>query len=187
MKKSKLIDLLKTFSEAELQKLLEFIHTPFFNKNEKVRKLGAHVISYAPDFDHIDLDKKEVYFFLFGDRPYKDLQINNIISDLLQLAYEYLGMVNYKQRPQLQKHLLLEELQKRDAPVHFDRNAKRLQTIIEQSELQNHDHFHQAYLLYEKLDQSVVRHAKRSFDENLQLQSDSLDLYYFCNKLFWDI
>jgi len=164
-------------------KFRDFIYSPFFNKNQKVRQLGDFVLKYAPDFGHADLDKRLIFPKLFATKTYDELQINNIISDLLQLLYDFMAQSQLRERPQLQKYLLLEELLNRDTPVHLQRNARRFKTIQEKSKIRNHEYFHHEYLLYEKMDQSVVSHSRRSFDKNLQLQSDNLDLYYFSNKL----
>lgn len=183
MLNTKLIDLLKTLNKKEISKFREFIYSPFFNKNKKVRILGEYVLDHAPNFEAKKLEKQVVFPNLFGDAPYNELQINNIISDLLQLLYNFMAQVQLQQQPQFQKHLLLKELLHRDTPIHISRNAKRLKNIQAKSKIRNYEYFHHEYLLYEKLDQSVVSHAKRSFDQNLQLQSDNLDLYYFSNKL----
>ena len=183
MLNTKLIGLLKTLSNKEFSKFREFIYSPFFNKNEKIRQLGDYIFEYAPDFESPLLKKQLVFPSLFGSISYNELQINNIISDLLQLLYDFMAQIQLQQRSPLQKYLLLEELLNRDTPIHIDRNAKRFKNILSKSKVRNYEYFHHEYLLYEKLDQSVISHAKRSFDKNLQLQSDNLDLYFFSNKL----
>jgi len=183
MLNTKLINLLKTLSNKEFSKFRAFIYSPFFNKNKKVRQLGDYILEFAPDFKSSQLKKQLVFPSIFGDSVYNELQINNIISDLLQLLYDFMAQLQLQERPPLQKYLLLEELLNRDTPIHIDRNAKRFKNILSKSKIRNYEYFHHEYLLYEKLDQSVISHAKRSFDENLQLQSDNLDLYFFSNKL----
>ncbi len=183
MYKTKLFSLLKTLSIKEFSKFQDFIHSPFYNKNQKVQYLGDYILGFIPDFDHPKLQKQVVFQLIFGDKHYNEFQINNIISDLLQLLYKFMEQLQYQQRPQIQKYLLLEELMTRDTPQHVERNTRRLKEIQKQSTIRNYEYFHQEYLLYEKLDQTVLSHAKRSFDESLQFQSDNLDLYYFSNKL----
>ncbi len=183
MHNTKLIELLRTLNLKEFSRFRAYVHAPFFNKNKKLKALIDHILRFSPDFMHPQLNKKAIYPYIFGEQSYNEIQLNNLISDLLQLLYGFLSHLQYQQRPQYQKYLLLEELLNRDRPKHIERNAQRFKNIQAKSEIRNYEYFHHEYLLYEKLDQSVVRHAKRSFDKNLQLQSDNLDLYFFSNKL----
>ena len=105
MKQSKLIDLLKKLETRERTKFRELVFSPFFNKNKKIQALCAYILSYAPHFDHPDLKKSVIYPSVFGKEPYSELRINNVISDLLRLLYEYLALRKYQETPQLQKSL----------------------------------------------------------------------------------
>ena len=121
MKKSKLFDLLKPLSTKEIEKFRSYVYSPFFNKNQKLRRLCDYILVFAPDFADQQLEKPNVYKHIFGDQKYQVLQINNIISDLLQLLYDFLAQLQFQQKPQIQKYLLLEELMNRDAPFHVER------------------------------------------------------------------
>ena len=72
-------------------------YSPFFNKNQKVRSLCDLILKFAPDYQHPALDKKKSLSTYFGGKSYNELQINNIISDLLQLAYSFLAQKSMAQ------------------------------------------------------------------------------------------
>ena len=183
MYKTKILDIIRYFSNRERSNFRDYVHSPFFNKNQKLKNLCDIILKFAPDFQHADLDKRKIYTQIFGGNAYNELQINNIISDLLQLAYGFLAQKAFASRPQFEKNLLLEELLNRDANDHIDRIARRFHQLQQQSPFRNHQYFYDEYLLYEKLDRNFLVQPKRRFDENLQLENDNLDLYYLSNKL----
>ena len=183
MYKAKIIDILGYFSARERSLFRDFVFSPFFNKNEKVRRLCDLILKDAPDFQDQTLEKRNAFQHVFGGKVYNELQINNIISDLLQLAYSFLAQKAMTYHPQFEKNYLLEELLNRDAYDHIDRSARRYQHLQEKSSFRNHQYFYDEYALYEKLDRNFLVQPKRRFDENLQLENDNLDLYYLSNKL----
>jgi len=85
MKKTKLIALLKKLSPTEMRRFQEYTFSPFFNKNKKVQQLLNILLENAPDFDSATLEKRKVFEKIYLNQQYNELQINNVISDLLQL------------------------------------------------------------------------------------------------------
>lgn len=183
MLKSKLLEVLGGFSARERSKFREYVFSPYFNKNKKVRSLCIYILQFAPHFDHPKLAKRMVYTNVFKQEGFEELKINNIISDLLQLLYDFLGQQQYKLRKADQKNYLLAELLDREIHHHVERNTKRYRQIMEDSPYQNFEHYFDWYNLYDKQDQYSLTQGRRGHDENLQLKSNMLDLYFFCNKL----
>ncbi|MEL6862902.1 MAG: hypothetical protein AAFP19_00725 [Bacteroidota bacterium] len=183
MKNSQLCGLLKLLNTRERRRFRAYVHSPFFNKHQKTRELGDYLLPFAPDFDQPSLTKKAVFAHLFPDEPYKEAVLNNLISDLLQLLYGYLAYKGYERHPQQERHYLLEELLIRDLPSHFERASRRFRQIQEKTPYRNFQYHHYQYLLHQQLDQYLLSQSKRRYDENLQLESDELDLYYMSNKL----
>ena len=183
MKNTKLISLLKKLSSTELRRFKEYIVSPFFNKNKKVQKLGSIISEYAPDYQSEDLEKRKVFEKIYFDKQYNELQINNVISDLLQLLYDFLAQQYFSQQKMLQKKYLLKELIQKDAPLHFEKTMRRYQQLETKKEERSFEFFMEKKEFYSQLDQYIQTKVKRQFDENLQLESDSLDLSYFINKL----
>lgn len=184
MTNSKLIDLLKKLPTRERTKFKEYVASPFFNKNKKVRSLCAHVLKYSPDFEHANLKKVKAFTVVFGKKTaYNELKINNVISDTLQLLYDFLAYQQYQERPLLEKEFLIKELLEREIHHHIERNTWRYEQLKKKSPLRNHEYFQQEYRLYEQLDLYSLTKEKKDFDQNLQKKSDHLDLYYWSNKL----
>lgn len=183
MKNTKLVALLKKLSSTELRRFHEYTFSPFFNKNKKVQHLVNILLENAPDFDSMALEKRKVFEKIYTNQQYNELQINNVISDLLQLLYGFLAQQHFSKQTLLQKKYVLKELFQKDAPQHFEKTIRRYQQLEAKKEEHSFDFFLEKKDFYSQLDQFVQTKIKRQFDENLQLESDYLDLSYFINKL----
>ncbi len=183
MKNSKLLGILRFFSARDRRRFSDFVHSPFFNKNLRVRRLCDHLLEYAPAFDHPDLRKEIVYDSVIREGDYNELRLNNIISDLLQLVYAFLAVLQHEERPQLEMNLLLEELLDRELHQQVERNARRYRQLRERSTYRSHRYFLETYHFHEVLDRYSLTKGRRGYDENLQEKNDALDVYYWCNKL----
>ncbi len=186
MKNTKLVTLLKKLSTTELRRFHEYTMSPFFNKNKKVQHLVnilAQALENGTDFDSEILEKRQVFGNIYMHQQYNELQINNVISDLLQLLYGFLAQKHFAQQPLLQKKYALKELFQKDAPQHFEKTIRRYRQLEAKKEERSFNYFLEKKDFYSQLDQFVQTKIKRQFDENLQLESDSLDLSYFINKL----
>lgn len=183
MKNTKLVTLLKKLSLTELRRFHEYTISPFFNKNKKVQHLLKILLENAPNFDSEALEKRKVFGRIYMNQQYNELQINNIISDLLQLLYGFLAQKHFAQLPLLQKKYALKELFQKDAPQHFEKTIRRYRQLETKNEERSFDYFLEKKDFYSQLDQFVQTKIKLQYDENLQLESDSLDLSYFINKL----
>lgn len=183
MRKSKLVDLLGQLSTRERSRFREYVFSPFFNKNKKVRRLCDYLLARAPEFEGAGMEKTKVYGHLFGSGPYRELRLNNVISDLLQLLYDFLAQLEYEEQEERRKSDLLTALLDREIHGHVERVARRYRQLLDQRPERHHDYHLSAYRLHDHLDRYSLTRGKRSYDENLQRQSDHLDRYYFINKL----
>ncbi len=182
MQQSRLVQILRVLSTKERTRFKEYTFSPFFNKNQKVQKLCEYVLKYAPKFQHEQLQRRRVHHYIFDGQPYKDPQINNVISDLLRLLYQFLAHLHYEHKVAVQKSFLLEELLEREIHHDFDRVAKAYLRVQEKSAFRNYEFFLEEYQRFDKLDRFFFTKGIRSYDENLQAKNDTLDLFYFSNK-----
>jgi len=178
-----ILQLLKQLSTRERTKFQEYVSAPFFNKNEKIKQLCQILLAYAPAFNPDLINKERIYQQIYLSPKYQELKLNNLISDLLQLLYDYLSYLQYEKQNIHQKSLLLSALQDRNLRQHMPRQAKRYRQIQQKSPFRSHQYFWDEYRLYEELDRLSLSSGKRGYDKNLQLKSEMLDMYYCCNKL----
>ncbi len=183
MHKSSLIKVLETLSTRERTRFREYVSSPYFNKNEKIGYLCDYVVEQLNANKAAALKKPVVYRKIYGRSEYKELRLNNLISDLLQLLYDFLADQHQEQQLIRKKNELLEWLLDRELHDLVDRNARRLRQLLDQENWRNHDHYFWEYQYDERMDSQSLAAGKRGYDESLQRKSDHLDLYYWCNKL----
>ncbi|MEM9889183.1 MAG: hypothetical protein AAF849_25165 [Bacteroidota bacterium] len=172
-----LIELLEKFSKQELQHFRAFAHTDYFNTSEKVRRLCDYVLK-----EKNSLSKQHAYEAVFQSVDYKELRLNNVISDLLQLAYRFLVQQHIEGYQLKQQSYLMEALMERNLHRPLPRIIKKATQVINRTSTQSHQFFQDSYAFYEQLDRFALIHDQRSSDANLQKMSDTLDAYYLCNK-----
>lgn len=183
MQDTLLLELLRKMETRERTRLRDLVASPFFNKNEKLRKLYEHLLHFAPDFQHPDLVKAQVHRALFGRTPYRELAFNNLVSDLLQLAYTGLSISRFLAQPDQQMDYLCLELLEKDLPKQVSRQTRRWRQLQQEQPDRSYEYYQMAYGLHEKLDQLSLTGGQRKYGEDLQLQSDALDRYFLINKL----
>ncbi|MCB9036016.1 MAG: hypothetical protein H6557_05280 [Lewinellaceae bacterium] len=184
MTNSKLIDALRQLSARERTKFRELVYSPYFNKNRKVRKLAGYLLQYAPDFQDKALEKPAVFPVVFGNQaPYRELQLNNVISDTLQLLYEYLAQQAIEQEAPIKRAYLMKAFLQRRMERHIGQNARRCRQLLDQAEGRSYHYYYHRQQLAGQLDRHALLHEERGYNEHLQEMNDTLDLYYFCNKL----
>jgi len=179
---SRILQILRKLNTKERTRFREYVFSPFFNKNNKLRTLCDHLLKYAPDFQHKQLNRQIVHQKIFSARPYKVSQINNLISDLLQLLYDYLAHTHYDSRPALKKNFLIEELLRKDSHQDIERVARTYEKIQTKTPFANHNFYLEEYQRFDKLDRFSFIKGIRTYDVHLQLKNDNLDRYYFGNK-----
>ena len=82
MTESKLIDALKQLPTRERTRYRELAFSPFFNKNQKVRRLAVHLLKTAPSFEGPALEKDAVFKAVF----IRYSSQNNVIANFGQNA-----------------------------------------------------------------------------------------------------
>ncbi|MBC8047266.1 MAG: hypothetical protein H7Y00_10750 [Fimbriimonadaceae bacterium] len=90
MKDTRLIQLLNSFSAKEIKLFADFIHSPYFNKNEKVMKLADVIIKYYPAFEKKLPTEEKLFAAVFKNEQYDYFKFRNYTSDILELALDFL-------------------------------------------------------------------------------------------------
>ncbi|MCB0652881.1 MAG: hypothetical protein KDC85_16505 [Saprospiraceae bacterium] len=183
MEKSKLFLTLSSLDLKERKRFSEYVHSPFFNKNEKVQQLCEIMLKAMDQPKKKPLLKTRVFKKIFKEDHYKEIKLNNVISDLLQLLQDFLGFVRFREDRILQQNLVARELISREQYQNFNTVTRRYDQLRAQSEVKNYHFYLSEYEYYEVLDLLSLSGDKRSYNKALQSKSDMLDLYYFANKL----
>lgn len=92
MKSTKLIRLLKTFSDTEVKKFMDFVKSPYHNKNKNVIRLYEALIKFYPGFESDILTEKNIYNKVYPEGDFDYFKIKNLASDLYNVALEFLKL-----------------------------------------------------------------------------------------------
>ncbi|MCP4440935.1 MAG: hypothetical protein GY810_18595 [Aureispira sp.] len=180
MNRSKLVKSLKFLSVSQLKQFKDYVGSPFFNKQEQLKLLLELLSSYYPDFDQEELQQNTIIKKLSLSSPQ---QCYTLSSRLLDLLNKFLTYTQQQEQASRHKIHTIQALRQQGEP-------KALQTAICQHQtLQNHypykdaKNHYEKHLFYNELDQIFLDNPRRAYDENLQLKSDHLDIYYLITKL----
>lgn len=181
---SKLADALRLLSARERSQYRDFVCSPFFNKNRKVRRLVEQVLKAAPDFPAAALKKEAVFEATFGkETAYDEYRLNNVISDALQLLLEYLAQQRLQKEELSRRTFLTEELLSRRWSRHLPQALRRNMQLLEKAESRSFSYFLHQHHLAGQQDRFALLRETRSYTPHLQDMNDALDRYYWCNKL----
>ena len=92
MYNSSLIEILKTFSLSDYKRFDEFLNSPFFNKKPTVIKLWEDIKRFYPEYNSLELTKKNVYERIVAGKKYNYGTMKNIMFDLTKLTELFLSL-----------------------------------------------------------------------------------------------
>lgn len=183
MDNSKLIKILKTFNTKERRSFYEFISSPYYNKNQELVQLYKYLRSVAPTFPLKKIQREKVYKAIFPKNAYDEKHLNYLMSFLLKLAEQYIGLTKYEQQHTLKAYHILSACNERQLDKNYHNLYKKAAQQLESQALRGADYYYQKYLMADLADQRYEIEHQRIFNAGLQEASDYLDLYFIAKKL----
>lgn len=185
MQNNKLVTLLRSFSKTELTQFKKYLESPFFNENKNLialyRYLQKNVLKPTVD---ISIDKPVIWTVLFKNKPYKDVQMRRLFSDLNQLANGFLAYQQYQKSPALSSVFLMNALQYSELDKQFEGAFRLANLQQEKSGKRNTDfHFHQFLIEKSYHEHIEFKGLKNLTFEHLESADYQLDSFYISQKL----
>ncbi|MBK9451708.1 MAG: hypothetical protein IPN95_20290 [Bacteroidetes bacterium] len=189
MKDSKLVGLLSTLQKKEQVRLLKFLASPYHNVDLRLWSLANALFSPAGS-----MEKQDVWKAIFPDRPFEDLFLRRLASELLELVVKFLTLEQFAESQAQQQVELLKTLREREVPALYEffyRKAMRSELshtdpsnpALDRNQLLNSRALLDDYLLEAERNAWLERSANRSGVTNLDASVASLDRFYLFNKL----
>lgn len=183
MQNSKVVALLKTFSKREGKLLEKYIRSPFFNTNPTMVLFLKYLQKSAPDFKGRRLERKKAYIALFPNEPFKEIKIQQYMSDLVGLV-EAFWVHQAAKRKDVEKYLTIaEQYRKRNLAHYWKKNMEVAADKIAHSAPETTIFCYQQLQIDTALHQAIEAEGQRDQEPNLQQVSDSLDAFYIVSKL----
>ena len=148
MLKSKLVRLISSLSEKEMNELKLYLSSPFYNTNPQVIKLYNFFNSVYPDFEKHDVSKVAAFKFVYPKKSFNDSSFRNLISILSNLILDFMATIEFQQKTSSRNQILLEALSNRLLKKEFNRLYKEIQNEFTKTPPRNSEQF---LLQYESL------------------------------------
>ena len=97
MKQSKLVKAISELSAWELRHLADFVHSPFFNKHERLTLLMDLLIDSAPEFDAERLNRIDVYRMVFENASFDEQKFKDLLSLGMKTFKSFLSFYRLRQ------------------------------------------------------------------------------------------
>ena len=194
MQQSKLLDFIKKIPQNELERLHDFVRSPFFNKGKDAQYhvlLFEHIKNNVLDFENSNLNKENIALTLFSTNDKAQIErLNKIMSGLTKLVEEYIiytysgldkkgDFANHTKR----NLILLKFYRKNELNNKFDNLLYDLQKAQEEVILKDKNFFLQQF----DIEYAVLKEksSKNKGKGNLNLPNTLkyLDWYYFVLRL----
>ncbi len=179
LRDSKLILLLQSFDNKQLKRLEKFLLSPYFNDNEHVLALFQYIVRFAPEYDDERLSKKNIFCSLFAGKPYKDIKIRQLMTELFKLVEKFIAHSSLEQS-EIQKHLLLLDFYlDMNLPKYFQASLRSAQKVQLKRVTKNAPFHYDEFLLADRYSTYLsFEQQKLKGGRNLQQVIDKFQTYY---------
>jgi hypothetical protein len=183
MKDTKIFQILRTFSPAEMKEFGYFVHSPFYNRVKNVSQLFDVIRKFHPSFDSRFLKKESVFKRVTGNKQYNDAVMRNLSSDLYNLAKQYVSVKAFQQKNVYQSGWLIVEMKKRQLENIYTPELEKMERLIEDFPYMD-EQFHFDKLLYWNLRNNNFDHKNiEIFQKNFENEVYHL-VHFFVIHLF---
>lgn len=185
---SQLIDLLRHFSPDQLSEFRLFVASPFFNREgfaQETALLLGFILKAAPSFAEEDLEREAAYQLVFPDAPLVKGKLDKVMSELHQLAKEFISVQRYM-RPEHEFERLMDQadfyrtqgLSKRHEGL-----MQRLDEYLKDDGQHDEAFFYRDFLLNSEIHTFSNTYNLKRGDVHIQATLESLDLFYLLSKI----
>ena len=186
MKKSKLIQFLKSFSKEETRQFSDFLNSPFFNKDKNVLGLWEDLKKYAPEYDTDDLQKEVIYKRLFPNQAFDGKKLGYLMNYLLKQGESFLQVQSLQNDEARKNYYLLKHFNERDLVTHFQTATNKIEKKGLGKAKENANTYNDKRLFAELQDDFLITKTLRKEDNPfLKEAHDHLDQFYFINKIIY--
>lgn len=183
MRQSKLVKAVSELGAWELRHLADYVHSPFFNKHDRLTLLMDLIISAAPDFTTEALAKEHAYRLVFEGADWDEQRFKDLMSLGMKLFKSFLAFYRLRKDEFTQGLALLDELRERDWEQEFSKSLQQVQRLADTQQGQSQEKVHRSLKLHEALFNFQGAAKGRKMDDSVTVATDLLDSYYLIYRL----
>ncbi|MEM7369547.1 MAG: hypothetical protein AAF587_13170 [Bacteroidota bacterium] len=180
MKDSKLFSFLRLLTAWEMNHLLDFVHSPFFNKHHRVKRMADYLADAHPEFASEQLSRASLGAYTFEGQAYSEQALSDVMSYLTRLIEKFLAIRHILADEFDLAYHLLQELGDRGMEKAWRKQWKRMKKMEHRPEAYA---WHQQHLLESEHLQAEFRWGGRTSGQHIQPLIHSLDSYYLTTRL----
>lgn len=183
MKKTRLIEVLRSFEKKELREFKKWLHSPVHNQREDVRQLYAYLIDGKRlDKDHL-IHKEKVFTFLYPDEVYDDAKMRQVSYFFMKEMESYLVFASSRADELEYKIRLARIYNERELKREFESNLTGLDKLLDNA--QYIDSTYHRFNYQKNLEESrhLATQKRQIAFEKMQEVSQKLDTYFLSEKL----
>jgi hypothetical protein len=183
MKKTRLIEVLRSFEKKELREFKKWLHSPVHNQREDVRQLYAYLIDGKRlAKDHL-IHKEKVFTFLYPDEVYDDAKMRQVSYFFMKEMESYLVFASSRADELEYKIRLARIYNERELKREFESNLTGLDKLLDNA--QYIDSTYHRFNYQKNLEESrhLATQKRQIAFEKMQEVSQKLDTYFLSEKL----
>ncbi len=186
MSNNKLSDYLGRMTVYEMNRFRKYLYSPLYNEDLRLRALLDALLPFAKNYCLAEVDEKAVWSRVIGKQKFNRLKYVRLQSDTVKKLEHFLVIDRFQQQPVLQQCYLLEIMNTRRLAKHVPEQMRLAIRKHEQSSQRDATYYYEGYLLQQQQNLFLENREERSTNKNLEGVLQSLDTYYYLNKLkYW--
>ncbi len=175
--------MLETLTAREFRQFVDFVHSPYFNKHERLMAFADYLLVHIPEDNEPDLDRELIFEHLFPGEEYHEQRLADLMSYLVKLLEQFFAQQHFESRGFNQDYHLMADLAQRDLEKSYNKAFRTLKKSQKKKKIKNENFYMQEYLFWDESDHYYMRQQQRTTDESLQHKVDALDHFYLAAKL----
>lgn len=183
MPNSKLVAILTKLNSKEWLRLRDFVHSPYFNKRTEVSALFDYFSKYKSQLNKAAAHREQIHAHIFPGAPYNEKNLAYQFNYLLRLTEDFLTHEDIQADSFYYNRSKLTMLLEKRLNKHFNFQFKKLNAQLDKDSTRSSHYWRDRFLLAEVEAEAFMNRRQRQYDDSFQRLSDSLDAYYFFEKL----
>ena len=181
--KNKLISILSTFSKVEFNRFKKFVESPYFNSNKDLISLLTSIEKSIFKGHDANNFKEDIWKKLYEDKPYDDVRLRKVFSDLLKLLEDYLAQEVYEKNPIHKINYTIQAVGERNLYKLYNSTMNTARRLSERALYKDGEFYYDQYIIEKKYYDLQNSDLDRSSNTNVEKIINNLDYFYLIEKL----
>jgi len=178
MEQSKFIRTLRRLNKHEQQRYLDFLQSPYFNKNEDISRFAALVLQRKTP-----INQQKIYSSLYPGKTFDARRIPDLMYKSLGLLEEFLseeqyGGQSWERKLNLLSYIRVNELDDLNSVIH-----REIHELSSKKQFRDSNYFYEEFMYQSEAYKIFLDRSQIKGDDILQKKVDQLDLFYLSAKL----